>query len=128
MRIRRPWLSTGLAAVALAAVGVGGTALAASESPAISEHAEREGEGDSGEGAAEDGAEGLDTPITDGDALTAASAAALAWLENEHGLTGDVTDTEVGDEESYYEIEVRLDDGRQVDVQLDERFEVLGLD
>ena len=31
-----------------------------------------------------------------------------------------MTGTEVGDEESYYEIEVTLDDGRQVDVQLDE--------
>jgi hypothetical protein len=37
-----------------------------------------------------------------------------------------VTETEVGDEESYYEVEVTLDDGRQVDVQLDERFAVVG--
>ena len=32
----------------------------------------------------------------------------------------------LGDEESYYEVEVTLDDGSQVDVQLDERFEVVG--
>jgi hypothetical protein len=33
-----------------------------------------------------------------------------------------VTDTEVGDEESYYEVEVTLPDGSKVDVQLDEAF------
>jgi hypothetical protein len=32
----------------------------------------------------------------------------------------------VGDEESLYEVEVTLDDGRQVDVQLDESFAVVG--
>ena len=37
-----------------------------------------------------------------------------------------VTETEVGDEESYYEVEVTLDDGSQVDVQLDEQFNVVG--
>ena len=39
---------------------------------------------------------------------------------------GQVTETEIGDEESYYEVEVTLDDGRQVDVQLDENFNVVG--
>ena len=39
---------------------------------------------------------------------------------------GRVTGTEVGDEESYYEVEVTLDDGSQVDVQLDENFAVVG--
>ena len=34
--------------------------------------------------------------------------------------------TEVGDEESYYEVEVTLDDGTQVDVQLDRDFQVVG--
>ena len=37
-----------------------------------------------------------------------------------------MTGTEVGDEESYYEVEVTLDDGSQVDVQLDEQFNVVG--
>ena len=60
------------------------------------------------------------TPIT-GDALGRASAAAL---EKTGG--GRVTDTEVGDEESYYEVEVTLDDGSQVDVQLDDEFNVVG--
>ena len=39
---------------------------------------------------------------------------------------GRVTGTEVGDEESLYEVEVTLDDGSQVDVQLDEQFRVVG--
>jgi len=56
-----------------------------------------------------------------GDALDKASAAALA-----HTGEGRVSDTEVGDEESLYEVEVTLDDGSQVDVQLDENFNVVG--
>jgi uncharacterized membrane protein YkoI len=59
-------------------------------------------------------------PIS-GDALQKASDAAL-----EHTGGGSVTGTEVGDEESLYEVEVTLDDGRQVDVQLDESFAVVG--
>ena len=38
---------------------------------------------------------------------------------------GEVSGTEVGDEESYYEVEVTLDDGSQVDVQLDRDFQVV---
>jgi uncharacterized membrane protein YkoI len=60
-------------------------------------------------------------PAITGDALQRASAAALAHLGG-----GRVTDTEAGDEESYYEVEVTLDDGSQVDVQLDENFNVVG--
>jgi len=58
-------------------------------------------------------------PIT-GDALVEASAAAL-----DHTGGGTVTETEVGDVESYYEVEVTMDDGRQIDVQLDEQFNVV---
>ncbi|MGH9037764.1 MAG: hypothetical protein ACRD0O_18550 [Acidimicrobiia bacterium] len=58
-------------------------------------------------------------PIT-GEELDRASAAAL-----EHVGEGKVTDTEVGDEESYYEVEVTRDDGSQVDVQLDRDFHVV---
>ena len=47
-----------------------------------------------------------------------------AALEETGG--GEVTGTEVGDEESYYEVEVTLDDGSQVDVQLDRDFQVVG--
>ncbi len=39
---------------------------------------------------------------------------------------GTVTGTEVDDEESAYEVEVTLEDGTQVDVQLDEDFVVVG--
>ena len=38
---------------------------------------------------------------------------------------GTVSATEVDDEESTYEVEVTLDDGSQVDVQLDDRFQVV---
>jgi len=64
--------------------------------------------------------EGPDVPIS-GAALEQASAAALTYLGE-----GRVTATEVGDEEGYYEVEVTLADGRQVDVHLDEQFNVLG--
>lgn len=63
-----------------------------------------------------------DRPIT-GDALQQASEAALA-----HVGEGRVTDTEVGDEESYYEVEITRDDGSEVDVQLDESFTVVSLE
>jgi uncharacterized membrane protein YkoI len=56
-----------------------------------------------------------------GGALDQASRAALA-----HTGGGEVTDTEVGDEESYYEVEVTKSDGSQVDVQLDRDFKVVG--
>ena len=59
-------------------------------------------------------------PIT-GAALDRASAAALA-----HTGGGRVTDTEAGDEEGAYEVEVTRPDGSQVDVHLDERFRVIG--
>jgi len=44
----------------------------------------------------------------------------------DHLGEGRVTETEVGDEESYYEIEVTLDDGTQTDVQLDRSINVVG--
>jgi hypothetical protein len=39
---------------------------------------------------------------------------------------GQVTETEVGDEESYYQVEVTRADGSQVDVQLDRGLQVVG--
>ena len=89
-----------LTAAVVAGVGIGGAGIAVASS--------------------EDDAEGPDTPIS-GTVLDRASAAALA-----HTGEGRVTETEVGDEESYYEVEVTLDDGSQVDVQLDENFDVVG--
>jgi uncharacterized membrane protein YkoI len=61
-----------------------------------------------------------DKPIA-GVALDRAKAAALA-----HTGGGRITGTEVGDEESYYEVEVTLENGSQVDVQLDKGFNVVG--
>jgi uncharacterized membrane protein YkoI len=61
-----------------------------------------------------------EAPIT-GVAFEQASQAALAYTGG-----GRVTETEVGDEDSYYEVEVTLDDGSQVDVQLDANFAVVG--
>lgn len=61
-----------------------------------------------------------ETPIT-GAALARAKAAALAYTGG-----GKVTATEVGDEESRYEVEVTLGNGKQVDVQLDDSFKVVG--
>ena len=69
--------------------------------------------------AAATGDDDRDQPIT-GEALGRASAAALA-----HTAGGAVTGTEVGDEDGYYEVEVTLADGRQVDVHLDRAFRVL---
>jgi hypothetical protein len=63
-----------------------------------------------------------DRPAT-GSALAQASAVALKATGG-----GTVTGTEVGDEESYYEVEVTLGDGSQVDVQLDEKFNVVSQD
>jgi uncharacterized membrane protein YkoI len=101
MRNRSKLLIVGVVALALAAAG-GGLAIA--------------GGGDE----AEDAAEGPDVAIS-GDPLDKASAAAI-----EHLGGGEVTDTEVGDEESYYEVEVSNPDGSQTDVQLDRDFNVVG--
>ena len=66
------------------------------------------------------GGDDNEAPIK-GPALDRASEVAL-----EETGGGTVTETETGDEESYYEVEVTLDDGSQVDVQLDEQFQVVG--
>ncbi len=66
-----------------------------------------------------DNGDDTESPIT-GQALDQARAAALAETGG-----GRVTETEVGDEDSYYEVEVTLDDGSQVDVQLDRNFHVV---
>jgi uncharacterized membrane protein YkoI len=69
---------------------------------------------------AKNAADDAEAPIT-GPALAQASAAALAATGG-----GRVTGTEIGDEESFYEVEITLDDGSQVDVQLDGNFAVVG--
>lgn len=85
-----------IAIAAVAALAVGGAAIAGAT-----------GAGDN------------EKPIT-GSALDKASAAALA-----HTGGGKVSDTEVGDEEGFYEVEVTRSDGSQVDVHLDRGFNVL---
>ena len=64
--------------------------------------------------------DGTEVPIT-GDAYDRAATAALAETGG-----GRVTETEVGDEEGFYEVEVTLDDGSQVDVHLNEDFSLVG--
>jgi uncharacterized membrane protein YkoI len=86
-----------IAAAVIAALAVGGAAIA---------------------GATGGDDDGTEKPIT-GVALERASAAAL-----EETGGGRVTETELGDEEGYYEVEVTLDDGNQVDVHLDRDFNV----
>ena len=61
-----------------------------------------------------------DKPLT-GPARERAITAAL-----EHTRAGTVTETETGDDGAAYGVEVRLDDGRQVEVELDENFNVIG--
>ena len=70
-------------------------------------------------GGGDDGAGDSEAPIP-ASALDQASAAALAEVD------GTVSETEVGDEESYYEVEVTRADGGEVDVQLDRDFDVVG--
>jgi uncharacterized membrane protein YkoI len=95
VRRRTKWIAAGATAAVVAIGGGAGIAVAS-------------GGGDDDE-----------APIS-GDALDRASAAAL-----DHTGEGRVSETEVGDEESYYEVEVTLDDGSQVDVQLDRDFNVV---
>lgn len=61
-----------------------------------------------------------DEPLT-GSALERASAAALEATGG-----GTVIDSEAGDDGAAYGVEVRLPDGRVVEVTLDERFTVVG--
>lgn len=61
-----------------------------------------------------------DEPLT-GSTLDRAVDAAL-----EETGGGTVVETEAGDDGAAYGVEVRLDDGRQVEVNLDENFAVIG--
>jgi uncharacterized membrane protein YkoI len=88
-----------IAIAAVAVLAVGGTAIA---------------------GAAGGGDDDATDKAISGQALDRASAAALAETGG-----GKVTETEVGDEEGAYEVEVTRADGSQVDVHLDKDFNVL---
>ena len=63
---------------------------------------------------------GDDEPLT-GSTLEQATAAAL-----EHTGGGTVIESEAGDGGAAYGVEIRLDDGRIVEVALDESFNVIG--
>ena len=63
---------------------------------------------------------GDDEPLT-GVTYDRAVAAALT-----HTGGGTVTETEIGDAGAAYEVEIRLSDGSEVEVQLDESFAVIG--
>ena len=89
-----------IAIAAVAVLAVGGTAIA---------------------GAAGGGDDDATDRAISGQALDRASAAALAETGG-----GEVTETEVGDEEGAYEVEVTRADGSQVDVHLNKDFKVLG--
>ena len=58
-----------------------------------------------------------------GSPLEQATQAALA-----HTGGGTVTETETGDDGAVYGVEIRLGDGRQVEVSLDSDFNVIGQD
>ncbi|MGI9540193.1 MAG: PepSY domain-containing protein [Miltoncostaeaceae bacterium] len=62
-----------------------------------------------------------DQPLT-GQTKDRAVEAALASV----GGQGTVTETEVGDDGAAYGVEIRLPDGSQVEVNLNEQFEVTG--
>ena len=63
---------------------------------------------------------GEDRPLT-GSALEKATAAAL-----QHTGGGTVIQTEAGDDGAAYGVEIRLDDGRLVEIDLDANFQVIG--
>lgn len=66
-------------------------------------------------------AAGGDDQRLTGTAYDRATAAAL-----DHLGEGTVVETETGDGGAAYEVEIRLDDGSQVEVQLDDNFDVIG--
>ena len=66
------------------------------------------------------GSAGDESPLT-GSALERATEAALA-----HTGGGTVIETETGDDGAAYSVEIRLDDGTEVEVDLDESFDVIG--
>lgn len=66
-------------------------------------------------------ASGDDDKPLQGSDFDRATAAAL-----DHVGEGTVTETEIGDDGAAYEVEIRLGDGSQVEVQLDGNFEVTG--
>lgn len=100
----KPSKHSAIAAAAAAAIFLGGAGIATAQT------------GDDGQNEPADS----DTPLT-GESLDRASAAALAYTGG-----GEVVDSETGDDGAAYGIEIRLDDGSQVEVNLDADFNVIG--
>jgi uncharacterized membrane protein YkoI len=99
------------ALAAATGVGLGSYGIASAASGTFAPGQDDDGPGESNES---------DTPLS-GSALDQAVAAAL-----EHTGGGEVTETEVGDDGAAYGVEIRLPDGSQVEVDLDENFAVIG--
>ena len=98
-----------IASAAAVGVGLGGYGIAAAGSTGPSP-VDDDGPGETADS---------DTPLS-GETLDQAVAAALA-----HTGGGEVTETEIGDDGAAYGVEVRLDDGTQVEVNLDDSFTVI---
>lgn len=118
-------LKSGLiATAAVAALAGGGAAIAGATGNDAAPAASPSGAAPaSDDGAARDDEQGRDDgngQAVTGNPLDTASAVAL-----EQTGGGQVTGSEVRDEEGYYEIEVTKADGSQVDVHLDSDFNVL---
>ena len=97
--------------VALAAVtGIGAGSYGVAAATTMTTQTDDDGPGDTDD----------DTPLS-GTTLDEAVAAAL-----EHTGQGEVVDTEMGDDGAAYGVEIRLPDGSQVEVNLDESFTVIG--
>ena len=107
--VNRKKLVVGTVAVAVLTLGVG-TAVIAQQGSLTGREDEASGRDDAA----------TEQPIT-GPSLEKASQAALA-----HVGGGKVTETETGDEEGFYEVEITRADGGQVDVHLNRNFDVLG--
>ena len=103
MNKRTRWLIGGALALALVGAGVG-IGLAETNSEEANEVEETDG----------------DQPLAGSD-RERAEAAALEFVGG-----GTVTEVEAGDDGAAYGVEIRADDGSQVEVQLDESFTVIG--
>jgi uncharacterized membrane protein YkoI len=98
------------AAIAVAAAAAFGSGISAAGMSASSGTAAQDSEG----------ADGPEAPLT-GTKLERATQAALA-----HTGGGTVTETESGDDGAAYSVEIRRPDGRNVEIQLDDNFKVIG--
>lgn len=100
-----------ISAAAVAGVGLGGYGVAAASGTSLADQVDDDGPGEAADS---------DTPLSGSDLDQAVSAAL------EHTGGGEVLETEVGDDGAAFGVEIRLSDGSQVEVNLDESFTVIG--